>query len=283
MAATVTGAVNVPQVNRVSIDAPWKWLAQGYRDMLRAPSVSLAYGAIFTAISLLVLLVLAYSGAVSLVLPLAGGYLLIAPLIAVGLYETSRRLSEGEKVTFSDAISFSVRSPGQLAFMGVFLLIIYFIWLDLAFLLFMLFHGPSAFRLENLTLDLLLTTGGVVMLVIGTIAGGMLALLVFSISAISIPMLMRRKVDAVTAALTSMRAVVLNPYPMLLWAVLIAGMMAFAFATLFIGMVVIFPLIGHATWHAYRELVPPLEAPKAGGEKGKSGTAGRATASKATD
>jgi len=275
--------VNVPQVNRVSIDAPWNWLAQGYRDMLRAPSVSLAYGAIFTAISLLVLLVLAFSGAVSLVLPLAGGYLLIAPLIAVGLYETSRRLSEGEKVALSDAISFSVRSPGQLAFMGVFLLIIYFIWLDLAFLLFMLFHGPSAFRLENLTLDLLLTTGGVVMLVIGTIAGGMLALLVFSISAISIPMLMRRKVDAVTAALTSMRAVVLNPYPMLLWAVLIAGMMAFAFATLFIGMVVIFPLIGHATWHAYRELVPPLEAPKAGGEKGKSGKAGRATASKATD
>jgi uncharacterized membrane protein len=159
-------------------------------------------------------------------------------------------------------ISFSVRSPGQLAFMGVFLLIIYFVWLEIAFLLFMLFLGPQSLQLENIIPSLLFTPSGLGLLIVGTAAGTVLALLVFAVTSVSIPLLMRREVDVVTASLTSIKAVALNPAPMLLWAVLIAGMMAFAFATLFIGMIVVFPLIGHATWHAYRSLVVPLPKKK---------------------
>jgi len=251
-------AVDVHRVNKVPLDAAWKWLAAGSRDMWRVPHVSLAYGAIFTLISLMLVVGLYLAGALSLVLPLAGGALLLGPMIAVGLYEASRRLEEGEPVTLSDIVSFSTGSLGQLAFMGVFLLIIYFVWLEIAFLLFMLFLGPQSLQLENIVPTLLFTPSGLGLLIVGSAAGAVLALLVFSITAVSIPLLMRREVDIVTATLTSIRAVALNPAPMLLWAVLIAGMMTFAFATLFLGLILVFPLIGHATWHAYRSLVVPL-------------------------
>jgi len=262
MASAQPLAVELHRVNKIPFDQAWKWLAAGSRDMLRIPRVSLVYGAFFTYISLMILAGLYFAGALSLVLPLAGGFLMLGPMIAVGLYETSRRLEEGESVTLSDIISFSTRSLGQLAFMGVFLLIIYLVWLEIAFLLFMLFLGPQSLQLENIVPTLLFTPSGLGLLVVGTAAGAVLALLVFSITAVSIPLLMRREVDIVTATLTSFRAVALNPAPMLLWAVLIAGMMAFAFATLFLGMIVVFPLIGHATWHAYRSLVVPVSAKK---------------------
>ncbi|MDA7948753.1 MAG: DUF2189 domain-containing protein [Hyphomicrobiaceae bacterium] len=262
MATAQISTIEVHKVNKVPFDAPWKWLAAGSRDIMRAPQVSLAYGAFFTALSLLIALALYVSGAMSLVLPLAGGFLLLGPMIAVGLYETSRRLEEGEPVKLADMVRFGVRSPGQLAFMGVFLMIIYFVWMDLAFLLFMLFLGPQAFQLDAIVPTLLFTANGLGLLIVGTLAGAVLALLVFAVTAVSIPLLMRRKVDAVTAAVTSIQAVALNPAPMLLWGILIVAMMAIAFATMFVGMIIIFPLIGHATWHAYRSLIVPLPAKK---------------------
>lgn len=253
-------ANDTKSVRRVPFDAPWRWLANGWRDIWRAPAVSLTYGAIFTAISLVMVIGLYLTGALSLALPLAGGFLLLGPMFAVGLYETSRRLDEGESVSLADMLRFSVTSPGQLAFMGVFLLIIYFVWLEIAFLLFMLFLGPQSLQLDNIVPTLLFTLPGLGLLIVGTAAGAVLALLVYTVTAVSIPLLMRRKVDAVTAALTSMRAVAVNLPSMLLWAALIAAMTAFAFATAFLGLIVVFPLIGHATWHAYRALVTPAEA-----------------------
>ena len=269
MATAQALAVEVHRVNVIPFDAPWKWLAAGSRDMWRTPKVSLSYGAFFTYISLSLLAGLYFAGALSLVLPLAGGFLMLGPMIAVGLYETSRRIEEGEPVTLSEIVSFSTRSLGQLAFMGVFLLIIYLVWLEIAFLLFMLFLGPQSLQLENIVPALLFTPSGLGLLVVGTAAGAVLALLVFSITAVSIPLLMRREVDIITATLTSFRAVALNPAPMLLWAVLIAGLMAFAFATMFLGMIVVFPLIGHATWHAYRSLVVPASIRKNRSGRGK--------------
>lgn len=251
--------IDTQQVRRVPFDAPWKWLAAGWGDMWREPRISLAYGAIITVISLLIIFGLYVAEALSLALPLAGGFLLLGPIFAVGLYETSRRIDEGEGATLADMLRFSVSSPGQLAFMGVFLLIIYFVWLEIAFLLFMLFLGPQSLQLANIVPTLLFTGPGLGLLITGTAAGAVLALLVFAVTAISIPLLMRREVDAVTASATSIQAVAVNPPAMLLWAALIAGMTAFAFATLFLGLVVVFPLIGHATWHAYRDLVPALK------------------------
>lgn len=255
-----------PGIQTVAFDAPWSWITKGWADMRRTPGISLAYGALFTLISLLILVGLYLAGGLSLLLPLAGGFLLLGPMFAVGLYETSRKLEEGRPVSLSEVMMLGVRSPGQLAFMGVFLLILYFVWLEIAFLLFMLFLGPQSLQLENIVPTLLFTGPGLGLLATGTVVGAALALLGFAITAVSIPLLMRREIDVATAAITSVRAVANNPAPMLLWAVLIAGMMAFAFATLFVGMILVFPLIGHSTWHAYRSVIPPVTRRKSFGK-----------------
>jgi uncharacterized membrane protein len=247
-------------VEQVAFDAPWNWLARGWRDLWAAPRVSLAYGVVFTTLSIGLTLGLMASGVESLVLALGGGFLLIGPVAAVGLYETSRRLESGQSVGLRDALRAGVQAPGQLGFFGAILAFVYFVWVQVAFLLLMLFLGSKPLPPASEFLPtLLFTAHGLGLLVTGTIVGGVLAFFVFAISAISVPLLMTRRMDAVTAIAASLAAVISNPKPMALWAVLIAGFMALGIATLFVGLVVAFPLIGHATWHAFRDLVrePP--------------------------
>lgn len=244
-------------VAQVPFDAPWAWLAAGWRDMWSAPGISLLYGAGFTLLLAVLALGLLAGGLASLTLALAGGFLLIGPAAAVGLYEVSRRLEDGQRLSLGEVLTRGFRAAGQLGFFGVILAFVYFVWVQLALLLFMLFFGgqplppASAFAAA-----LLLTNHGLGLLVTGTIVGGLLAALVFAISVISVPLLMTRRVDAVTAVLASLRAVWVNPRPMALWAGLIASFMVLGLATLFVGLVIAFPLIGHATWHAFRDVVP---------------------------
>jgi uncharacterized membrane protein len=243
-------------VEPVAFDAPWAWLASGWRDLWAAPRVSLAYGAVFAALSVGLTFGLTVGGLGSLVLALAGGFLLVGPIAAVGLYEISRRLEAGESVRLRDILRAGTQAPGQLGFFGAILAFVYFVWVQVAFLLFMLFLGSNPLPpASEFVPTLLFTPRGLGLLVVGTVVGGMFAILVFAISAISVPLLMTRRMDAVTAIAASLAAVVLNPKPMALWAALIAGFMALGIATLFLGLVFAFPLIGHATWHAFRDLV----------------------------
>ena len=243
-------------VEQVPFDAPWSWLAAGWRDMWTVPHVSLAYGVLFALLSVGLTLGLALTGMPSLVLALAGGFLLVGPIAAVGLYETSRRLEADRSVAFGEVVRAGWQAPGQLGFFGAILAFLFFVWLQLAFLLFMLFLGsrglppPSEF-----VPTLLFTPHGLGLLVAGTAVGSLLAATAFAISVISVPLLLTRRADAVTAIAASLAAVVLNPKPMALWAGLIAAFMILGIATLYVGLIVAFPLIGHATWHAYRDLV----------------------------
>jgi uncharacterized membrane protein len=243
-------------IRRVAIDAPWTWLAAGWRDLWSIPSISLLYGATFAALSAALMLGLMIASLASLILALAGGFLLIGPIAAVGLYEISRRLEAGERVRLGVLLPSRPGALGQLAFFGAMLTFVYLVWVLLAFLLLMLFLGsrglppPSEF-----VPTLLFTAHGLGLLLIGTVVGAACAVLVFAISAISVPLLMMRRIDAVTAVSASLAAVRANPQPMVLWAGLIAGFMALGLATMFAGLVIVFPLIGHATWHAYRDLV----------------------------
>jgi uncharacterized membrane protein len=245
-----------PRVRAVPFDAPWGWLAAGWRDLWNSPHISLAYGAVFTLAAFLIAAGLTSIGGLALVLPLAGGFLLVAPILAAGLYETSRRIERGEGFTAADIVLTGLRAPSQLAFMGVFLLIAYLVWLMLALLLFMLFMGPGDLPpMADFVPALLFSARGLGLLIVGTAVGAVIAFSVFAATAVSVPLLMVREIDAATAALTSLRAVQRNPQAMLLWAALIAGIMALGLATLFLGLVVAFPLIGHATWHAFRAVV----------------------------
>ena len=242
-------------VEQVPFDAPWSWLAAGWRDMWTVPHVSLAYGVLFALLSVGLTLGLALTGMPSLVLALAGGFLLVGPIAAVGLYETSRRLEAGRSVAFGEVVRAGWQAPGQLGFFGAILAFLFFVWLQLAFLLFMLFLGsrglppPSEF-----VPTLLFTPHGLGLLVAGTAVGSLLAATAFAISVISVPLLLTRRADAVTAIAASLAA---GAQPQAHGAVgrpdrrLHDPRHRHAVC----GLIVAFPLIGHATWHAYRDLV----------------------------
>jgi uncharacterized membrane protein len=240
---------------RIPFDAPWIWLASGWRDLWHAPVVGMTYGAIFAGMALAMAIGLFGFEAHSLFPALAGGFLLIAPFLAMGLYETSRRIEAGEPVSLGSALLAGFHAKGQMAFFGVVLMIVFLIWMELAFVLLVLFMGGGGLPPPSQFLPtLLFTWPGLGLLIVGSVVGGALAALVFSISVVAVPLLLVQRVDTVTAMSASFRAVVANPKPLALWAALIAVMIAAGFATLLLGLVVAFPLIGHATWHAYRSL-----------------------------
>jgi uncharacterized membrane protein len=240
----------------VPFDAPYNWLAAGWRDMWRVPRVSLAYGAIFAVAGLLLAIGLTQVGLLSLIIVLAAGFILIGPMLAAGLYETSRRLQNSEPVSLMSTLRAGFFRGSQLAYMGLFLMLIYLAWVEIALLLFMLFFGPQPMPpLEAFVPTLLLTPRGLGLLIVGTGVGMALAATVFAVSAVAVPLLMVERVDIVTAAVTSVRACRKNPKAMALWAALIGGAMLLGFVTLFFGLVIMFPWIGHATWHAFRDVV----------------------------
>lgn len=259
VAATHVGKDASPEdfvIDSVTFDAPWNWLAAGWRDLTETPALSLGYGAVFTAISLVLVYGLFHAGWQSLTIAMSGGFLILGPLFALGLYEISRSRAAGEEPTFDKVAWVHPKSPLQLAYMGLVLLFIFSVWMRVAFLLFAVFFGdfdlPSA---NQFVPELLFTPHGLGLLVIGTVVGAVLAFFAYSVSVVSIPLLMDHRVDFLTAMTISVRSVMKNFNAMLLWAALIAGIMACGIATLFLGLVIAFPLVGHATWHAYEELV----------------------------
>jgi uncharacterized membrane protein len=245
-----------PRVRRIELDRPWSWLAAGWRDLRGAPGVSLAYGVLFAVLGYLITLGLWLAGMAFLILPMVCGFLIVGPLLAVGLYEVSRRLGAGEPVSLAATILAWQRNPGQIGLMGVVLLLFLFFWIRLAALIFMLFFGLAPPSFGDLFAQTFLDPGALPFLIVGTAVGGVLAVVAFAISAISIPYLLDRpEANVFTAIATSVTAVRENPGPMLFWAVLIVVFAAAGLVTLYVGLILTLPLIGHATWHAYRDLV----------------------------
>lgn len=239
----------------LSMDSPWRWLALGWRDMWAVPGISLTYGLVFFGVSAAIVAGLAVLSWSAVALAMAAGFMLVGPMLAVGLYEASRRLEAGEPLHLRDIFFVATKSPSQLALLGGALMLVLLIWMRLATLLFALFFGGEGFPpLSNFLQTLFFTSHGLGLMVMGTAVGAVLAAFVFAISAISVPMLMERDMDAVSAMGESALAVLRHPKELLLWAWLIAVIMAAGLATLLVGMIIAFPLIGHATWHAYRDI-----------------------------
>jgi len=250
------GGARFPEVRKVRTDAPWVWLARGWADMSSVPALSLSYGIAFFLISLSLVVALFQFELGALVPVMAAGFLLVGPMLAVGMYEASRRLEADLPVRLADVAFVSTRSPAQLAFLGAMLMGAMLIWVRIASLLFALFFGSQDMpTIAEFVPALLLTPHGLGLLIVGTVTGGVLALVCFAISVVSVPMLMARDVDAVTAVLTSIETVRRNFWPMMIWGWIIAFFTAIGIATFLLGLIVVFPLLGHATWHAYRDLV----------------------------
>ncbi|MBI1774023.1 MAG: DUF2189 domain-containing protein [Proteobacteria bacterium] len=249
-----------PYIRRVSVDRPWAWLASGWQDLIAAWRASLAYGLALVGFSVVLTLGLAVGGWFYLVLPLAAGFMLVAPILAVGLYEISRRHGLGEAVDLPVALRAYKRNGVQLALMGLALMLLHLAWVRIASLLFVLFFpqiesGPAQL------LDLLISGASLPFLVVGTVIGAALAVIAFSVSAISIPMLLDQPISAPVAIATSVVAVRENWRPMALWAALIVVFTGVGMATFYVGLAIAWPLVAHASWHAYRDLVTEAGAP----------------------
>lgn len=241
---------------QIAFDRPWAWLAAGWRDLWHAADVSLWYGTVASIGGLVLSGGLLAAGLEALIPVLAGGFVLVGPIVALGLYDVSRRIERGEPVSVGETLKSAVRAAPRVSGFAVCLLLIYLIWVRIAFLLLMLFLGTNGVPpFHEFIPTLLFTPSGLGLLVTGTAIGAVLSTLVFALSAISIPLMMERDIDVVTAMVASVHTVVVNPKAMGLWAVLIAGFLCLGIATLGMGLVFIFPLIGHATWHAYRDLI----------------------------
>ncbi len=244
------------QIRRIDLDRPWTWLAGGWRDFRANLPVGLAYGILAVVSSYLLTLGFIMLDMLYLVLPAAAGFLLLGPVLAVGLYEASRRREQGLSTSLLEAVTAFRHNPVQIALVGVALLLLWFFWVRTAALLFFLYFGLEPPSVENLIVDTFLSTRGLPFLVIGTVVGALFAFVAFAISAVSIPLLLDREEASVMEAIAaSVRAVQTNFAAMLLWGALIVVFIAFGMVTFFLGLAVTLPLIGHASWHAYRDLV----------------------------
>lgn len=229
-------------------------LAAGFADFRAAPAFGLFFALVYVLGGLALWFGLGAAGQPVWFVPIAAGFPLLAPFAAIGLYEVSRRREAGEPLLWRPVLgALNGRGDGQLALMAVCVLIIFGFWIILARGIFAIFMAQSGIGFESL--GLLLSGSGILMLLVGTAVGAVVALALFSITVISLPMLLDREVDFVTAMIASVETVRSNPQVMLRWAALIAAIMIVAMAPAFLGLFIALPVLGHATWHLYRRAI----------------------------
>jgi uncharacterized membrane protein len=231
------------------------WLRAGWKDLWTQPWPSLAYGALVFLVSLAVVYAIFQMEWDYILFPALAGFMVVGPALAVGLYEKSRRLAAGEKVSLGRMILVQAGAGGQVLFIGAILLGLMLLWMRAAVLLYALFFGLLPFPgLGNVAATLFMTPIGLSLLAVGGAIGGLFAAFAFAISAFSLPMLLEERIDAFTAMGHS-TILVWNNLPVLLaWGALVLGLVAIAIATGLVGLIVVFPLLGHATWHAYKAI-----------------------------
>ncbi len=238
----------------LTMDAPWRWLGAGWRDMMRAPHLSIGYGALIVGGGLLITWLLWRIGAVALIPVALGVFALAGPLLAVGLYEMSRRIETGEPPALAPVKFVGPRAPLQISFIGFFLMFAALVWVLVAMVIYAIFTVGAYVPFDQFITYAVSTNAGMMMAVVGALAGGFIAFCIYLLTVVSVPMLMNERTDAFSAIATGLNAFRKHPGPMLLWAWLIAVFIGAGVGTFFIGLAFAFPLLGHASWHAYRDI-----------------------------
>lgn len=242
---------------KLAPSAAFGWLKAGFYDLSINSSASLSYGLLVFLISASIIGGLFAFGWDYFLFPALAGFMVVGPVLAIGLYEKSRLIAEGKPVSLARMIAVKPKSGGQILFTGVLLCLLMLLWMRAAVIIYALFFGLRPFPGLNHIAPMLFTTPeGWAMLVVGSAVGGLFAAFSFAISAFSIPMLLNEKVDALTAMGSSMAFVWNNLPVMLVWASIVLVLFLFSLATGLIGMIVVYPLLGHGTWHAYRAMRP---------------------------
>lgn len=241
------------RVRSVALVRPFSWLASGWADLRANPIASLAYGLLF-AIAGDVITIFAWRHG-RLFIAATSAFLLVAPLLAGGLYEISRRREAGLSSTFFGSLAGGWRNAGELAKFGLLLGMVGVAWERYSAFLFALLAPEIAPDLPVLLRQIHFSPEHRDLLLIWALSGAIVALMVFSIAVVSVPLLLDRPLGVVAAMRTSLRAVDTNLRLMIIWGAIIVALTAFGFLTFFFGLIVLMPLLGHASWHAYRDLV----------------------------
>ncbi len=238
--------------------AAFGWLSAGWHDLWKMPGISLFYGIGVFLASLLVVGGLFWVGLDYILFPALAGFMVIGPALAVGLYEKSRRLSAGEPVLLRGVLFVKARAGAQILFIGAILCLLMLTWMRAAVIVYALFFGLTPFPgLDHIAQMLFSTPTGWAMLFVGSVVGGLFAAFAFAISVFSIPMLLNEDVDAFTAMGISMVLVWNNLPVMLAWGAIVLALFVLSLLTGMLGLVLVFPLVGHATWHAYKAVRQP--------------------------
>ncbi|MBN8179350.1 DUF2189 domain-containing protein [Roseibium aggregatum] len=256
-ASATTGLRPMPKVNKITVNDVIDAFAAGLADFRRAPVYGLAIGAFFALGGLFVVLSAAALNMSYLSYPAAAGFVLIGPFAAVGLYEVSRRLQNGEELSWSRIFGTMWAQKGrELSWMAFVVLFIQIMWMYQVRLLLALFLGFRSFAsFDEFLTQVISTPEGLMFLAVGHVVGAILSLILFSLTVVSFPLLMEEDRDFITAMITSVRAVFTSPVPMIGWAFVVTAVLIVSMAPAFLGLVVSLPILGHTTWHLYKKCV----------------------------
>jgi uncharacterized membrane protein len=254
----------MPGLRRLSVADPLRWLGAGWRDFVRAPWVGLFFGAMFVAMGWALMKVFEHAPAWTLAL--SAGFLLMGPFLCLGLYRASQILEAGGRPDLGDCLLAFEPRTGQLAIFGFVLLVLEMLWGRVTLVIFAVsFRGMPDFKGSLLALaDPANLTFTIAWLAVGAV----FAAIIYALTVVSIPMILDRQTDAITAGLTSIRLVLSQPAVMIVWGLLIALIVFASMLPWFAGLLVTAPWIGHASWHAYRHAVEPAPAPDGDGVSG---------------
>lgn len=248
----------VPEVRRISIEDLQDALTAGIADFAANRTDVLFVCVMYPVVGLILARMAFGYEMLPLLFPLASGFALVGPFAAIGLYEMSRRREQGATVTWADALGvFRSPSIGPIVLLGLILMAIFVLWMFAAAAIYQLTLGPEPpASLGTFAHDVLMTPAGWALIVIGVGVGFLFAVIALSISVVSFSLMLDRNVGLETAVWTSVRAVAANPLPMAAWGLIVATGLVAGSIPLLLGLIVVMPVLGHATWHLYRKVVP---------------------------
>lgn len=245
----------IPEPRTISFSAVSSALRAGLADFLRAPFYGVIFSAIYVIGGMILYAIFAASAAEWWFIPIAVGFPILAPFAATGLYEVSRRLETGEPLGLGSIFGVVfAQKDRQVPSMAMFILLVFMFWVFMAHTIFALFFGLQP--IAESTWSMLLSNNGLLMLLVGGAIGGIMAALFYALTVVSLPLLLDREVDFITAMITSFSCVTKNLGVMIGWAAIIAAALFVGMIPLFLGLFVVLPVFGHATWHLYRHLLP---------------------------
>ncbi len=257
------GPDDIPFPDIVGMSAIPTALRAGWRDFRRAPAFGLFFAAFYVAGGLVLAAVATAAGQEWWLMPFVVGFPLIAPFAAVGLYEVSRRIEADETLDWRQVLGVVVaQKDRQVPSMAMVVLLMFMFWVFVAHTTFALFMGVSSLTNVSSSPEILFQGRGLTMLLVGTIIGAGFAAVLFSITVVGLPLILDREVDLISAIIASFQAVAANPLVMLVWAGVIAGLLFIGILPMFLGLFIVLPVLGHASWHMYRLLMPDDNLPQ---------------------